>query len=258
MKLGNPLESAIIKKYPDGNVRQWFGENPELYQQAIGMKHHNGIDIALPQPCNVLAATSGRCYDIKDSPNGYGKHVRIISEADEDGIYYETTYGHLDAIFIHREGQVVSVCEKLGAEGNTGFVISGGTPFWGNAPGNKGVHLHFGLRLLTDKPTGWQSLILGKTYYVLNYENGTNGQIDPRPYLRHLILSDNAVEYLKNNENKLVQNATTGEIGIIKGGEVLVTSSERAGLLALTTIIRTGGGGAVPQELWDEFPKEDF
>ncbi len=67
-----------------------------------------------------------------------------------------------------------------------------------------------------------------------------------------------AMEYLEKNDNKIVQNGVTGEIGIIKGGKVLLTTSERAGLLALTHIIRNGGGGAVPAELWAEFPKENF
>jgi len=70
--------------------------------------------------------------------------------------------------------------------------------------------------------------------------------------------NEDAMEYLLNNENKLVQNAETGEIGLIKGKEVLVTSSGRAGLLALTHIIRNGGGGAVPKELWNDFPKKSF
>ena len=66
------------------------------------------------------------------------------------------------------------------------------------------------------------------------------------------------MQYLKENDNKLVQNAGTGSIGLIKDGKVLVTSEARAGLLALTTLIRNGQGGAVPPELWSEFPKEDF
>lgn len=67
-----------------------------------------------------------------------------------------------------------------------------------------------------------------------------------------------AMDYLKKNENKLVQNAATGEIGIVVGGEVLVASKERAGQLALTTLLRNGYGGGVPNDLWLQFPKKDF
>lgn len=83
----------------------------------------------------------------------------------------------------------------------------------------------------------------------------------PIPHVFKILLtkkSNKAMEYLEKNENKLVQNAETGEFGIIKGGKVLKTSAERAGLLALTTLIRNGYGGGVPAKLWDEFPKEDF
>lgn len=68
----------------------------------------------------------------------------------------------------------------------------------------------------------------------------------------------NAMEYLKKNQSKLVQNGKTGEIGYVKDGKVLVTSAERAGLLALTTLIRMGQGQAVSDELWQKFPKEKF
>lgn len=55
-----------------------------------------------------------------------------------------TVYCHLDEIAVE-PGQVVKQGDLLGYEGNTGFVVSGGTQYWGDAPAGKGVHLHFGL-----------------------------------------------------------------------------------------------------------------
>ena len=79
---------------------------------------------------------------------------------------------------------------------------------------------------------------------------------NPWVYVWDTLVPDNqkAMDYIKQHENKLVQNAATGEIGLIKGGEVLITSPERAGLLALTTLIRNGFGGGVADELWQQFP----
>lgn len=65
-------------------------------------------------------------------------------------------YCHLGEIAI-QPGQVVKQGDLLGYEGNTGFVVSGGTQYWDNAPTGKGVHLHFGLHeLMLGKDFRWQ------------------------------------------------------------------------------------------------------
>jgi hypothetical protein len=52
--------------------------------------------------------------------------------------------------------------------GNTGFVVSGNTPYWEVNP-YAGTHVHFGLRLYKDGQ-------------VQNYDNGFKGSINPLPY----------------------------------------------------------------------------
>ncbi len=177
-----PLQGAKLAKWPKGQVTQWYGENAVLYSSLAGIKWHNGIDIAMPFRTPVLAAHDGTIYEVLDAPKGYGKHVRIISDKIE-GIYFDTVYGHQDEIIV-KEGQKVKAGDQIGYEGNSGFVVSAGTiVFWGNAPAGKGVHLHFGLRILTDTVDEHSNTsILGKNYVINDYNNGTHGAIDPMPY----------------------------------------------------------------------------
>ena len=88
-----------------------------------------------------------------------------------------TVYCHLDEIAVE-PGQVVKQGDLLGYEGNTGFVVSGGTQYWGDAPAGKGVHLHFGLyELMLDKDWKW------KQRYPKNLP--LRGSSDPLPWRRH-------------------------------------------------------------------------
>lgn len=262
----NPLQHSVLKRYPQGSIYQGFAENPQLYKAATGVAGHNGIDIAVRQPAAIYAATDGVVTIASNDVRGYGMHVRIVSPVLEDGYRYETVYGHMDEITVVF-GQTVKKGDIIGYEGNTGFVISNSTPYWGNAPAGKGVHLHFACKRLSDdlsKGFNADYFLAGKyvKLAVLNMNNGFNGYIDPLPLLTDkpepITLNQKAMDYLERNQNKLVQNAETGAIGIIKGDKVLVTDAERAGLLALTAIIRQGGGGGVTADLWSEFPKEQF
>ena len=183
MKLFNPLQGSILKRYPTGSILQFYGEHPDLYKKYAKLAFHPGIDIYMPKGTPVLAATDGKVVETKHDPYGYGKHIRIVS-SKMDGFYYETIYGHLDEIKV-AEKQMVKAGEIIGLEGNTGFVISGGTIYWGDAPGNLGVHIHFGARLLEDaKPdTAQIHYHSGDSYTLLSYNNGVYGYIDPLPMM---------------------------------------------------------------------------
>ena len=160
-----PLQGANLARWPRGNLTQGYSENAQLYQSLVGIKFHNGIDIAMPFRTPVLAAYDGTVYEAFHALKGYGKQVRIIS-GKVDGVYYDSVYGHLDEIIV-KVGQRVKVGEQLGFEGNTGFVVSEGTiVFWGNAPAQKGVHLHFGIRILTDATEKSNIAIFGKNYII--------------------------------------------------------------------------------------------
>lgn len=177
----NPLKGNILKKYPDGNIYQTFGESKALYLAAVGKNGHCGLDIATFEGDPVRAAHDGTVVEVFDQPNGYGKHIRLISQKLPDGTYIETIYGHMRNLTVG-VGQQIHVGHILGEESNTGFVISGGSPYWNNAPAGKGVHLHFGVRILIDvQPNTHQIYFthVDKSFTILGYDNGIKGYIDP-------------------------------------------------------------------------------
>ena len=45
-------------------------------------------------------------------------------------------------------GDIIKVGQAIGLEGNTGFVVSGKTAYWGDAPNQIGTHLHFGVYIV--------------------------------------------------------------------------------------------------------------
>ncbi len=183
MKFTNPFTSAKLYRYPYGDILQKFGENPLVYGR-LGLKGHNGDDLYQPYGTPVLAVCDGEVADIKFSPEGFGRHIRLISDWEGDTCF-EITYGHLALIpdwlkigLRIRAGDTVGFC------GNSGFVISGGVSLWGDSnPDKKGTHLHIGIRELSKINTGWQSIYPnGKTYFVKNYDNGYKGAIDITPF----------------------------------------------------------------------------
>ena len=198
MKLNNPVLGSKLLKWPQGTITQLFGANVALYQKAIGTNGHNGIDIVAAEGTPILAS-SGVVCEVKDTPNGYGKHIRILTPPNENGDYLELTYGHLRDIIVKIGDDVVNG-QPIGGMGNTGFVISGSTQFWGNAPAGKGVHLHFGVRECNLKDTGWQTIYsTSKTAYIKNYTNGFKGAVNPIEYLTEEIHKEalSAIELAK-------------------------------------------------------------
>lgn len=191
MKLQNPVKNARLLKYPAGQIYQLFGENPELYQRAIGIKAHNGIDIVAPFRTPIIAA-KGEIVEVKNTPEGYGKHIRLLTDPIGSD-YYELVFGHLDEIPV-KVGDRTEDGQEIGLMGNTGFIISNSTPFWGNAPAGRGIHLHFGVRECSLKNTGWRTTYSsGRRAYIKDYENGYSGYVDPTKFLD---LPDDYVEYV--------------------------------------------------------------
>ena len=181
-KIINPVLNARLLKFPWGDICQGFGENIALYQKAIGINGHNGINIIKPEGTPILATTGVVC-EVKDTPEGYGKHIRILTLPDENKEYFELTYGHLKDIYV-KIGDRVEDGQEIGTLGNTGFVISGNTVYWGSAPAGKGYHLHFGTRACSEYNTGWQAIYsTGYTAFIKNYEDRQKGSIDPMLFL---------------------------------------------------------------------------
>ena len=184
--LTSPLPNAILKKHPQGHLRQWWGENPQLYSPNMGDLHahlggHTGIDIATFHRDPVYAAHDGYIPQgmlFNDPTRPGGREVWVYSPILDGELplnsQVTTVYCHLDEIAV-KEGQQVKQGQLLGYEGNTGFVVSGGTQYWGNAPANKGTHLHFGLYELMFKDGKWQ-----QRYPV---DLPLRGSSDPLPYI---------------------------------------------------------------------------
>lgn len=181
--LVKPLVCSL-ERHPRGNLMQEYGENVELYKKyANGMLGHNGIDIATAYGYPVFATHEGFIVEARLGGSGYGNDVRVLSEKQTDGTYIETIYGHLTEVLPVSLGQYVMAGDTIGYEGNSGFTVSGGVPYWGfSNPDKKGTHLHFGLRILEDATNISNISYFTKDYIIRDYENGRFGYVDPMPY----------------------------------------------------------------------------
>lgn len=178
----NPVKGLRINKFPDGDFTQWFGENPQLYAR-LDLKGHNGLDIVRPHGEVMYAIEDGVIVSVKDDPKGFGKHLRLISDLpDKKGRYKEWTYGH-NAKNLVKQGDHVTAGQAIALMGNTGFVVSGNTPFWKYNP-FAGTHLHLGLRYMKrPKRGGWMYEGSDVRLDVYDYGNGYKGAVDPLPEL---------------------------------------------------------------------------
>ena len=195
MKL--PFEGCVLKEYPAGSITQYFGENPSLYAR-MGMKGHNGVDLVAPHGTLMVAIEAGTIIDVRLQEDGYGRHLRLLGKA-KDGVCNEWTYGHCDEICVE-VGMTVKEGEPVASMGNTGFVISGQTPFWAFNP-HAGTHDHMGLRKVKRSVKGWSYPGSTIKIEVLNYGNGYKGAIDPLPYFKINTTPD--VENLKTQVSLL-------------------------------------------------------
>jgi murein DD-endopeptidase MepM/ murein hydrolase activator NlpD len=177
----NPVKNLKWAKYPLGDVTQWMSENPKLYAH-MGLAGHNGIDVVRPHGEHMFAVENCIVASTKEEPDGHGRNVRLISTAkDENGNHRDWVYAHLDTIAV-KEGQEVKEGQYICTMGNTGFVVSGNTPFWGHNP-YAGTHLHFGVRLLQPvKRGGWAYPGMTTKWKVVDADNGYKGRFDPLKY----------------------------------------------------------------------------
>jgi len=177
--MNNPINKFIPELYPKGSITQWFGQNPTLYQRICAdgapchtsmtcppkkgcLIYHNGIDVVAPWGSPIYAVEAGEVIDVKNSAGGYGKHIKIRTKTTTG--YREWVYGHASENLVV-VGQTVKAGDEVQKMGNTGFVVSGATPFWKHNP-YAGTHLHLGVRDLNEQKR------------VMNYTNGTFGCYD--------------------------------------------------------------------------------
>lgn len=153
------------KPYP---VFQGFGmcdpQVCELYKK-MGLKGHNGEDVACPSDTPLYAAHDGVVvYAGEDGSSGYLVVIRTDMQYDykEGQSYFKSLYAHLkrDGIKV-KAGQVVKTGDLIALSDNTGL--------------SKGPHLHFGLKPVYKGELEW-------TWDNVEATNGYRGAIDPSPY----------------------------------------------------------------------------
>ena len=183
-----PIKNFISKLYPEGSITQWFGENKALYSKAVCvpdgsgafgdnycLQGHNGIDIVASWGTELFAVEGGKVIEVRKDETGFGRHIRIASPTDEPNVYREWVYGHMQDIIVER-GRVINEGDPIGTMGNTGFVVSGHTPYWKHNP-FAGTHLHLGVRDRIIYEDGSQG-------GIKNYYNGFYGFYD----FKHLLV----------------------------------------------------------------------
>lgn len=179
------VKNLKVALFPKGDVTQWFGENPDLYAR-FGLLGHNGIDIVRPWGTTMFALEDGEVVSTKNEPDGFGMNVRILSDnKNKNGNYNLWVYGHNSKNLVE-VGQKVKKGDPIALMGNTGFVVSGDTPYWKNNP-YAGTHVHLGLREAT-RPTkgGWSYEGSKVRISIVNADNGYKGSVDPYAFLLDL------------------------------------------------------------------------
>lgn len=190
-----PVKNLKLELYPKGDVTQWFAENPKLYA-PMGLKGHNGIDIVRPWGEEMYAVEDGEVVSVKEEPTGYGMNVRILAtKKNANGYYNLWVYGHNSKNLV-KQGDRVVAGQPVALMGNTGFVVSGNTPFWKSNP-YAGTHLHIGVREVEKTRNGWSYPNSNVKINVVNHANGYKGSIDPYPFLAGL--NQDETEYRKLN-----------------------------------------------------------
>lgn len=169
-----PKTGKGVLQYPVSNVviTQYFGttafstQNPQVYNGH----GHNGIDLGVKVGTPVYAAASGVVVGTGDTDSScsgvsYGKWVLI---KHNNGL--STLYGHLSVIQA-TAGQTVSVGDRIGLSGNTGY--------------STGPHVHFTVYASESVhiagPTEYKSKVCG-TYLIMPLAP-VSGYLNPLSYL---------------------------------------------------------------------------
>jgi len=142
----------ILLPMPGARISQGFGENSEYYAQ-YGLRGHNGVDLASPEPGRYLtwhgflvAAVADGLATVAYDHAGYGLYVYVRGDG------YDWLYAHLSEVIAH-DGQTVQAGHVIGRVGYTGNVIPHGAAgthlHWGKRPNNP-YHLDAGMRGYVD------------------------------------------------------------------------------------------------------------
>jgi murein DD-endopeptidase MepM/ murein hydrolase activator NlpD len=154
------------------SISQGFGENLVNYQ-ALGMKGHNGLDIACATGSGLYACQDGEVIGVNtgqalNDKTGYGNYIRQLTTIDPtdtnvpNAAYYDIIYGHLLTVYV-RPGDKIIKGQLIGLTDNTG--------------NSTGPHCHWGVRYMDNNKT------------VLDYNNGYFGYVDVKPLINPTTLA---------------------------------------------------------------------
>lgn len=187
MKLYYPFDKKFV-------VGQPFSKNYNTYYAENKLLGHTGYDMNTFFDDTIFCAVDAYCYLVGNKDNKDPMKYRAVYTVVDDeqaGVSYEVSYGHLNHIFVEA-GTYVKVGDKLGTEGNTGDVASGGVKITKEmklAGSTAGTHLHFQVRLLkrVDKKEAGKKYMMntkvnGYYYEIPYYDNGFKGCIDPAQF----------------------------------------------------------------------------
>lgn len=210
---------SILLPVPLTAITQGFAENATIAYKRDGLIGHTAQDWAIPHGNPVPnCAENAYCYSVLHRGNpDLMKYRSVFTLVEGDnGVsdLAEVSYGHFDQITAE-VGKTYQPGEILGTAGNTGTVFSGKkevTAAQKNAGSKAGTHLH-GPQIRPVRRVNRTSK--GKTYLydgygiyrkdgyyfeVINYENGTNGCINPAPFQSGRLASDYAALVAKQRK----------------------------------------------------------
>lgn len=185
----------LYKPFPDSLITQGFSENANISYARSGLIGHTTLDYGVACGTPVPnCAENAFVYSImnKDNPD-LSKYRAVFTLVELEDVVYEISYGHLDQILVVA-GQTLQPGESVGLSGNTGMVFMHGVEVTNEIRKKikcAGGHLHGPqvrvCRKVTKKQKGKHYLSdslgtykSGGFYYeVVDYDNGTNGCINP-------------------------------------------------------------------------------
>lgn len=135
-------------------ISQKWGENPEFYK-TIGMKGHNGWDLAVPVGTPIYSTIDGTVFYAQvDGTEAKTIAINTLDLFDYNvgQVQFQTLYTHLSDIKVS-VGQIVKKGQLIGLSGNTGRYTTG-------------PHLHYGIHPVINNVS-------------IEAGNGYNGAVDP-------------------------------------------------------------------------------
>lgn len=198
-------------------ITQGFSENANDSYKKSGLVGHTAIDWHFEHGQNVPnCVENAYCYSLmnKDNPDPdkYRAVFTLVNADNGVSDWAEVSYGHADQI-IAEVGKTYQPGDTLMTAGNTGTVYSGGrliTKAEKLKGSTAGTHLH-GPQVRPVKRVkktskkkqylsdGFGLLKLDGYYFeIVNYENGTNGCVNPALFLNNTLATEAKPRFTKD------------------------------------------------------------